>query len=161
MRFAFRDAIPLCNRRGDHDAEAFDNLFRVGEIILRGSILRVYLLCLARESGGPARARGADAEMYRGHRRGKESDCALVKAKDEWILWMNSDSKPRSIHFKSDDNPFTEASCWDVAPGARARSGPVALNAALKTYVSYTSDAPCSANPPPDNGRGTAKVTVQ
>lgn len=91
---------------------------------------------------------------------GKESDCALVKAKDEWILWMNSDSKPRSIHFKSGGNPFSEKSCWDVDPGARARSGPVALNIAPKTYVSYTSDIPCSANPP-EGSRGTVNVVVQ
>src|SRR5271156_6510245 len=63
---------------------------------------------------------------------GKESDCTLIKANDEWILWMNSSTNPRSVHFKSDENPFTEKSCWDVAPGARARSGPVALTAALK-----------------------------
>jgi hypothetical protein len=90
---------------------------------------------------------------------GKESDCTLVKAKYEWILWMNSASVLRSIHFKSDDNPFTEASCWEVRPGARERSGPIALNAALKTYVSYTSDVACGSNPP-SNG-GVAKVVVQ
>ena len=90
---------------------------------------------------------------------GKESDCVLVKAKDEWILWMNSSANLRSIHFKSDDNPFTETSCWEVQPGARARSGPIALNAALKTYVSYTSDVACSSKPP-SNG-GMAKVVVQ
>jgi hypothetical protein len=90
---------------------------------------------------------------------GKESDCTLIKAKDEWILWMNSSSKTRSVHFKSDDNPFTESSCWNVEPGARARSGPVALSAAAKTYVSYTSDVPCGSNPPSDSG--AAKVIVQ
>jgi hypothetical protein len=92
---------------------------------------------------------------------GKESDCALIKKNDEWILWMNSSSGPRSVHFKSDDNPFTETVCWDVAAGARARSGPVALNAALKTYVAYTSDVPCNSNPPSNASRGAAKVTVQ
>jgi hypothetical protein len=92
---------------------------------------------------------------------GRESDCALVKANDEWILWMNSASKPRSIHFKSDENPFTEKSCWDVAPGARARSGPIALNAASKTYVGHTSDVPCDSNPPSNANRGAAKVIVQ
>jgi hypothetical protein len=92
---------------------------------------------------------------------GKESDCTLIKKNDEWILWMNSSSGPRSVHFKSDDNPFTEASCWDVAVGARARSGPVALNAALKTYVAYTSDVACNSNPPSNASRGTAKVSVQ
>jgi hypothetical protein len=90
---------------------------------------------------------------------GEESDCTLVKAKDQWILWMNSSAKLRSIHFKSDDDPFTEKSCWEVMPGARERSGPIALNAALKTYVSYTSDVPCGSNPP-SNG-GVAKVVVQ
>ena len=92
---------------------------------------------------------------------GKESDCTLIKASDEWILWMNSSSKPRSIHFNSDDNPFTEKSCWDVAPGARARSGPVALTAALKAYVAHTSDVPCDSNPPSNTNRGTSKVIVQ
>ena len=92
---------------------------------------------------------------------GKESDCTLVKAKDEWILWMNSGSVPRSIHFKSDDNPFTEKTCWDVTAGARERSGPVALNTALKTYNSYTSDAPCGSNPPSSASRGISNVTVQ
>ena len=91
---------------------------------------------------------------------GKESDCTLIKAKDEWILWMNSSSKTRSVHFKPDDNPFTENSCWNVEPGARARSGPIALSAAAKTYVSYTSDLPCGSNPPSD-GDGSAKVIVQ
>jgi len=90
---------------------------------------------------------------------GKESDCTVIKAKDEWILWMNSGSGPRSIHFKSDDNPFTEKSCWDVTAGARERSGPVALNAALKTYNSYTSDVPRASNPPAS--RGISKVRVQ
>jgi hypothetical protein len=92
---------------------------------------------------------------------GKESDCTLIKKNDEWILWMNSSSNPRSVHFKSDENPFTEASCWDVASGARARSGPIALNAALKTYVAHTSDVPCASNPPPNASRGTSKVTIQ
>jgi hypothetical protein len=92
---------------------------------------------------------------------GKESDCTLIKANDEWILWMNSSSKPRSIHFKSDDNPFTEKSCWDVAPGARARSGPIALTAALRAYVAHTSDVPCDSNPPSNTSRGTPKVIVQ
>jgi hypothetical protein len=92
---------------------------------------------------------------------GKESDCTLIKANDEWILWMNSASKPRSIHFKSDENPFTEKSCWDVGPGARARSGPIALNAALKAYVGHTSDVPCDSNPPSNANRGTPKVIVQ
>src|SRR5271168_791062 len=92
---------------------------------------------------------------------GKESDCTLIKASDEWILWMNSSSKPRSIHFKSDDSPFAEKSCWDVAPGARARSGPVALTAALKAYVAHTSDVPCDSNPPSNTNRGTSKVIVQ
>jgi hypothetical protein len=92
---------------------------------------------------------------------GKESDCTLVKKNDEWILWMNSGPRPRSVHFKSDDNPFTEASCWDVAVGARARSGPIALTAALKTYIAHTSDAPCSSNPPSNTNRGTTKITVQ
>jgi hypothetical protein len=92
---------------------------------------------------------------------GRESDCTLIKANDEWILWMNSSSVPRSIYFKSDDNPFTEASCWDVAAGARARSGPAALNAALKAYVGYTSDVPCHSNPPSHTDGGTAKVMIQ
>ncbi len=92
---------------------------------------------------------------------GKESDCALIKKNDEWILWMNSSSNLRSVHFKTDENPFTETSCWDVAVGARARSGPVALNAALKTYVAHTSDVPCNTNPPSNAGRGTLRVTVQ
>jgi hypothetical protein len=92
---------------------------------------------------------------------GKESDCSLIKANDEWVLWMNSSSVPRSVHFKSDDNPFTEASCWDVAAGARARSGPVALHAALKAYVGYTSDVPCHSNPPSGTDRGSPRVIVQ
>lgn len=92
---------------------------------------------------------------------GKESDCTLVKANDEWILWMNSASNARSIHFKSDENPFTEKSCWDVVPGARARSGPIALNAAPKAYLGHTSDVPCNSNPPSDANRGTLRVIVQ
>jgi hypothetical protein len=74
---------------------------------------------------------------------------------------MNSSSKPRSVHFKSDDNPFTEKSCWDVGAAARARSGPIALIAASKTYVAHTSDAPCDSNPPSSSSRGTPKVIVQ
>lgn len=92
---------------------------------------------------------------------GKESDCTLIKANDEWILWMNSAPSTRSIHFKSDDNPFTEKNCWDVQAGARARSGPIALNAASKTYVGHTSDVPCSSNPPSNANRGATKVIVQ
>jgi len=92
---------------------------------------------------------------------GQESDCTLIKANHEWILWSNSSSKPRSIHFKSDDNPFTERGCWDIDPGARERSGPIALNAALKAYVSYTSGVPCASNPPSDANRGTSKVIIQ
>jgi hypothetical protein len=91
---------------------------------------------------------------------GKESDCALNKANDEWILWMNSSSTPRSVHFKSDENPFSEKSCWDVAPGARARSGPVALNAAAKAYIAHPSDLPCGSNFPSAD-RGASTVTVQ
>jgi hypothetical protein len=91
---------------------------------------------------------------------GKETDCALIKANDEWILWMNSSSTPRSIHFKSDENPFSEKSCWDVAPGARARSGPVALSAKAKAYVAHASVLPCGSNfPAADSGVFT--VTVQ
>jgi hypothetical protein len=89
------------------------------------------------------------------------SSCTLVKAKDEWILWSNSASSHRSIHFKSDNSPFTEMNCWDVDPGARARSGPVILNAALKTYVGYTSSVPCGSNPPSEAGSGTIEVIVQ
>jgi hypothetical protein len=92
---------------------------------------------------------------------GKESDCTLVKASHEWILWSNSDATARSIHFKSDGNPFAESSCSDVAPGARARSGPIALNAAPKTYVAYTSDVLCDSNPPSEPNRGTLKVIIQ
>jgi hypothetical protein len=92
---------------------------------------------------------------------GQESDCTLIKANHEWILWSNSSSKLRSIHFKSDDNPFTESSCWDIEPGARARSGPVALNAVPRAYVSYTSGVPCASNPPSDTSRGTSKVIIQ
>ena len=90
---------------------------------------------------------------------GKESDCTLVKASHEWILWSNSGAAPRSIHFKTDGNPFAEASCSDVAPDARARSGPIALNAAPKTYVAYTSEVACDSNPP--STHSTLKVTVQ
>jgi hypothetical protein len=92
---------------------------------------------------------------------GKASDCTLIKAKYEWILWSNTTSKPRSIHFKSDDNPFSESSCWDVGAGARARSGPIALNAVPKTYVSYMSSVPCNANPPSTGNHGTSKVIIQ
>ncbi len=92
---------------------------------------------------------------------GKESDCTLIKANDEWILWMNSSSAPRSIHFDSGDNPFAEKSCWDVVAGARARSGPIALNAGLKTYVAHTSDVPCASNPPSNSNRDTARIIVQ
>jgi hypothetical protein len=91
---------------------------------------------------------------------GKGSDCTLIKAKDEWILWSNSASKPRSVHFKSNDNPFMEKSCWDVGVDARARSGPVARTAGPKAYVAYTSDVPCDSKPP-DTSRSTLKVIVQ
>jgi hypothetical protein len=92
---------------------------------------------------------------------GKQSDCALLKANHEWILWSNSAAKVRSVHFKASENPFMEKSCWDVDAGARARSGPVALNAAAKTYVAFLSDAPCAANPADVGGHGTIKVSVQ
>jgi hypothetical protein len=92
---------------------------------------------------------------------GKGADCTLIKANHEWILWSNSTSKPRSIHFKTEDNPFSEKSCWDVEPGARARSGPIALNAVSKTYVSFMSSVPCNANPPSAANRGTPKVVIQ
>src|SRR5580704_18817608 len=91
--------------------------------------------------------------------QGKESDCTLIKANHEWILWSNTTSKPRSIHFKSDDNPFSEGSCRDVGAGARERSGPIGLNATPKTYVSYISSVPCAANPPSVANRDTSKVT--
>ncbi len=91
---------------------------------------------------------------------GKESDCTLIKANDEWILWMNSSSTPRSVHFKSDENPFSENSCWDVAPGARARSGPAALSAKAKAYVAHTSDLRCGSNFPSAD-RGLLAVIVQ
>ena len=90
---------------------------------------------------------------------GKESDCTLIKANHEWILWSNSSSSPRSVHFKSDGNPFAESSCSDVDAGARARSGPIALNAAPRTYVAFTSDVACDSNPPSDHG--ALKVIVQ
>jgi hypothetical protein len=90
---------------------------------------------------------------------GKESDCTLIKANHEWILWSNSSSNPRSVHFKSDGNPFAESSCADVGAGARARSGPIALNAAPRTYVAFTSDVACDSNPPSDHG--VLKVIVQ
>ena len=90
---------------------------------------------------------------------GKESDCTLIKANHEWILWSNSSSSPRSVHFKSDGNPFAESSCADVGPDARARSGPIALNAIPRTYVAYTSDVACDSNPP--SNHSTLKVTVQ
>jgi hypothetical protein len=92
---------------------------------------------------------------------GQQSDCTLVKANHEWILWSNSSSGPRSVHFKPDDNPFTEQSCWDIVAGARARSGPIALDAAPKTYVAYTSGTACATNPPSTATRGTSKVTIQ
>jgi hypothetical protein len=92
---------------------------------------------------------------------GKESDCTLIKANHEWILWSNTTSKPRSIHFKSDDNPFSEGSCRDVSAGARERSGPIAPNAVPKAYVSYISSVPCAANPPSVASRDTSKVTIQ
>jgi hypothetical protein len=90
---------------------------------------------------------------------GKEWDCTLIKANHEWILWSNSSSSPRSVHFKSDGNPFAESSCADVGAGARARSGPIALNATPRAYVAYTSDLACDSNPPSDHG--ALKVTVQ
>jgi len=90
---------------------------------------------------------------------GKESDCTLIKANHEWILWSNSSSSPRSVHFKSDGNPFAESSCADVGPDARARSGPIALNATPGAYVAYTSDVACDSNPP--SNHGALKVIVQ
>ena len=108
-------------------------------------------------SGSPVRTPKCTIDIA----AGKESDCALIKASDEWILWMNSSSVARSVHFRSDANPFAEASCWDVAVGARARSGPVALGAALKAYVGYTSDVPCHSNPPSGADRSSLKVIVQ
>ena len=90
---------------------------------------------------------------------GKESDCTLIKANHEWILWSNSSSSPRSVHFKSDGNPFAESSCADVGPDARARSGPIALNTTPRAYVAYTSDVACESNPPSDHS--ALKVIVQ
>jgi len=90
---------------------------------------------------------------------GKESDCTLIKASHEWILWSNSSSSPRSVHFKSDGNPFAESSCADVGANARTRSGPIALNATPRAYVAYTSDVACDSNPPSDHG--ALKVIVQ
>jgi hypothetical protein len=92
---------------------------------------------------------------------GKQADCTLVKANREWILWSNSAAKVRSVHFKANENPFVEKSCWDVDAGARARSGPIGLSAAAKTYVAYVSDSPCAANPPDVASHGTIKVIVQ
>ena len=92
---------------------------------------------------------------------GKTSDCTLIKAKDEWILWSNSSPTSRSIHFKPNDNPFMEKSCWDVDPGARARSGPIARTATPKTYISYASGVPCASTPPSDANRSAPKVIVE
>lgn len=92
---------------------------------------------------------------------GQPSECTLIKANHEWILWSNSAPALRSVHFKSDENPFTETSCWEVAPGARARSGPTALNVAAKTFVAYTSDVACASNPPSNATRGTVRVSIQ
>jgi hypothetical protein len=92
---------------------------------------------------------------------GTPAECTLIKANHEWILWSNSAPALRSVHFKSDDNPFTETGCWDVAPGARARSGPTALNVAAKTFVAYPSDVPCASNPPSNTNRSTVKVIIQ
>lgn len=92
---------------------------------------------------------------------GKGADCALVKAKYEWILWSNSSATPRSVRFKPDDNPFTERSCWDIEPGARARSGPIVLKAAAKAYFFYASGAACDSKPSSDAKRGALKVIVQ
>jgi hypothetical protein len=92
---------------------------------------------------------------------GKQTNCTLVKANHEWILWSNSGATPRSIHFTTEANPFSESSCTDVGPDARARSGPIALNAAPKTYVAYTSDVACDSNPPSNPDQGALKVIVQ
>src|ERR1700735_1094273 len=92
---------------------------------------------------------------------GKESDCTLIKARHEWILWSNSSTTSRSIHFKSDGNPLAESSCADVGPGARARSGPIALNAMPKAYIAYASDVACDSNPPSDSNHDTLKVIIQ
>lgn len=92
---------------------------------------------------------------------GKQTNCTLVKANHEWILWSNSGATPRSIHFTTDANPFSESSCTDIGPDARARSGPIALNANPKTYVAYTSDVACDSNPPSHPDQGALKVIVQ
>ena len=89
------------------------------------------------------------------------SACTVAKASDDWILWSNTSSKPLSVHFKPSENPFMEKSCWDVNPGARARSGPIARATAPNTYVAYSSGVSCAANPPSDTSHVAAKVAVQ
>lgn len=124
-------------------------------------LMFVFVASIARPAGSSALPPVRTAKCTIDIAAGKESDCTLIKASHEWILWSNSAAKPRSIHFNTDGNPFAEGSCSDVDPGARARSGPIALNAVPKTYVAYTSDILCDSNPPSSPGRGTIKVTVQ
>jgi hypothetical protein len=137
---------------------------RLYEILFSLTCFGMVFMFLA-STASPARSRSAGAvrtaKCTVDIADGKESDCTLIKANDEWILWMNSSSAPRSVHFTSDGNPFTGKSCWDLGAGARARSGPIALNAASKTYVAHTSDVPCASNPPSNANRGSAKVIVQ
>ena len=92
---------------------------------------------------------------------GKQSDCTVTKATDDWILWSNSSSAPRSVHFKSNANPFTEKACWDVEAGARARSGPIARGTTPNTFIAYMSGVACGSSPPSDPSGGSSKVTVQ
>jgi len=94
-----------------------------------------------------------------------ETDCPLVKANDDRVLWTNTSSVPRSIHFDPNRDPFRKHKhCWDVPanapPNATQKSGKILSTATPGEYLAYTSDIPCKSNPP-DSGRGTPKVIIQ
>jgi hypothetical protein len=135
------------------------NLLRAALLSISCLGLVVAMLTFGTSIATRASSRSAKCTVDIGN--GNSSECTLVKANDEWILWSNTSSKPRSVHFKVADNPFMEKSCWDVDTGARARSGPIARGSVPKAYFSYSSDVPCASNPPSDSNRGASKIIVQ
>src|SRR6202041_194725 len=121
------------------------------------SLLLIFVFGLSVASLGASRSPKCTVDIAAAN----GSACTVAKATDDWILWSNTSSKPLSVHFKPSENPFMEKSCWDVGAGARARSGPVTRAAAAKTYLAYSSEVSCGANPSSDTGHVASKVTIQ
>jgi hypothetical protein len=128
-------------------------------LVIPFSLLLLFMLALGTSIASRAGSRSPKCTVDIADAKG--SACALVKANDDWILWSNTSSKPLSVHFKPSENPFMEKSCWDVGAGARARSGPVTRAAAPKTYLAYSSEVSCGANPSSDTGHVASQVTIQ